>query len=164
MPATYDSRDIAAYIAQQCRDQGIAYNNTKIQKLLYCAYGILLAKSGERICDEYPRAWDYGPVFPKVFKYIYKGNDIAQYSNRIRDSKLDNDQLLKAVDQTIDTFGQYRATQLSAWTHKKGSPWYRAVNGDNANEAAGLYGFIPDDFIRDYFCERVLPYVERQER
>ncbi|MBQ7608980.1 MAG: hypothetical protein IJU76_13595, partial [Desulfovibrionaceae bacterium] len=75
-----------------------------------------------------------------------------------------NSRLLKVVDQTIDTFGQYRPTQLSAWTHKKGSPWYRAVNGDNANEAAGLYGFIPDDFIRDYFCERVLPYVERQER
>ncbi len=67
MSAQYDSRDVAAYIAQQCRTKGIEYNNTKIQKLLYCAYGILLAWAGEHICDEYPRAWDYGPVFPKVF-------------------------------------------------------------------------------------------------
>ena len=29
-----DSREVAALIAQQCRERNISYNNTKIQKLL----------------------------------------------------------------------------------------------------------------------------------
>ena len=69
--------------------------------------------------------------------------------------------MLIVFRQVIATFGQYRATQLSAWTHKKGSLWDRVVNGDTTNDAAGLYGFIPDDFIREYFVARVLPYVEQ---
>lgn len=66
----FTSLDVAAYIAQECDRRGYTYNNTKIQKLLYVAYGVMLAWQNERICDEYPRAWPYGPVFPKVFKFI----------------------------------------------------------------------------------------------
>ena len=87
MHASYDSRDVAAYIAQQCDVCGITYNNTKIQKLLYCAYGLHLAKDLGRICDEHPRAWNFGPVFPKVFKYIYRGSNIAQYSRCIQNEE-----------------------------------------------------------------------------
>ena len=60
----FDSRDVAAYIAQECKRREIEYNNTKIQKLLYCSYGVMLAWKDERICEEYPRLWPYGPVFP----------------------------------------------------------------------------------------------------
>ena len=60
----FDSRDVAAYIAQECKRREIEYNNTKIQKLLYCSYGVMLAWKDERICVEYPRLWAYGPVFP----------------------------------------------------------------------------------------------------
>lgn len=35
--------DVAAYIAQECVERKISYNNTKIQKLLYCVYGVMLA-------------------------------------------------------------------------------------------------------------------------
>ena len=82
--AAYNSRDIAAYIAQQLVQRGIKYDNTKIQKLLYCAYGLSLAKNLGRICDEYPRAWNYGPDFPKVFKYIHNGHDIRNYSDDVQ--------------------------------------------------------------------------------
>ncbi|MBQ9536410.1 MAG: DUF4065 domain-containing protein [Desulfovibrionaceae bacterium] len=135
---------MAAYLAQKCIEQNVVYNNTKIQKLLYCAYGIYLAKGFWRICDEYPRAWDYGPVFPKVFKYIYSGNEIAHYSNIVMQIEKSESQIIKVIDLTIDTFGKYRANQLSAWTHRPGSPWDKTVHGDASNEGAGLYGFIPD--------------------
>lgn len=150
----YDSRDVAAYVAQQCKAQGIQYNNTKMQKLLYCAYGILLAWNGERICDEYPRAWQYGPVFPKVFNYFQRHGDVADYSHDVAVG--DNADVRDAVTSAISAFGQYPANKLSAWTHKKGSPWDRTVNGDEVNEAAGLNGFIPDEFIKDYFMDKVL--------
>ena len=153
---SYDSRDVAAYIAQQCRAQNIPYNNTKLQKLLYCAYGILLAWNGERICDEYPRAWQFGPVFPKVFSYFHKHGDISDYSDKV--STGENDDVRAAISSAIKAFGKYPANQLSAWTHKAGSPWDRAVNGDEVNEGAGLNRLIPDEFISNYFIDKVLSH------
>lgn len=144
-----DSREIAALIAQQCREQGISYNNTKIQKLLYCCYGVLLAWRGERICDEYPRLWPYGPVFPKVFKYIQKHGDIICYSfERDRVATPDN---LEVVKNVLRTFGQYNATSLSRWSHADDSPWARVKN-----QEASWNSFIPDEYIKEYFQKKVL--------
>ena len=64
------SLHVASYIANLCEKNGLSYNNTKIQKLLYCAYGCILAAYNQRLCDERPRAWKHGPVFPRVFAYI----------------------------------------------------------------------------------------------
>lgn len=38
MPAncTFDSLNVAAYIAQECKRRNLDYNNTKIHKLPYC--------------------------------------------------------------------------------------------------------------------------------
>lgn len=155
----FDSRDIAAYIAQQCQEKNIVYNNTKIQKLLYCAYGLLFAWSDERICDEYPRAWQYGPVFPKVFNYFHKHREIACYSRNVEKEITEHDNIRRVISTVLNNFGKYPATTLSAWTHKKGSPWDKAVNGFGEEEGAGLQGFIPDGYIKEYFKKKVLANV-----
>lgn len=153
----FESRDVAAYIAQECKKRGLEYNNTKIQKLLYCAYGCLLAWKGERICDEYPRAWQFGPVFPRVFRYIHKRGDIALHSSVVADApENEKASLVQVVDKVLEVFGKMSASALSAWSHKAGSPWDIVVNGDSTNEAAGMNSFMPDEFIRHYFREKVL--------
>lgn len=145
----FDSRDVAAFIAQTCVSKGYTYNNTKIQKLLYCAYGASLAVLQERLCDEYPRAWEYGPVFPKVFKAISKGNDLAQYSYEVRDNA--PQEVKDLIDKVVSGFGQYTGTALSRWSHRPGSPWQQVVEGFGK-----LYDFIPDDIISAYFKEHVM--------
>lgn len=62
--AESDSREIAALIAKECKKKGISYNNTKIQKLLYCCYGVMLAWKNARICDEYPPLMAVRPCIP----------------------------------------------------------------------------------------------------
>ncbi len=146
----FDSRDVAAYIAQECKKRDITYDNTKIQKLLYCVYGVMLAWKDERICNEFPRAWTYGPVFPKVFTWIRKGNDISSYSLKVE--KENCDALKIAVSRVLDVFGKFRASDLSAWTHREGSPWWKVVK----EEKAGWNSFMPDDYIKTYFKEKVL--------
>lgn len=145
----YDSLKLAAVIAKKCRDHGIYWNNTKIQKLLYCCYGCTLAKFDGRICDEYPRAWQYGPVFPRVFNYIRKGNDFREINDcgEITDNQLVDD----LIEEVVKTFGVYTATSLSEWTHSKDSPWDKVVNQTSQEEGGGLNNFIPDDLIADYF-------------
>lgn len=48
----FNSLDVASFIATVCNEQGFHYNNTKIQKLLYCCYGGVLAVYNQRLCDE----------------------------------------------------------------------------------------------------------------
>ncbi len=146
----FDSRDVAAYIAQQCVDRKINYNNTKIQKLLYCVYGVMLAWQDERVCDEHPHAWPYGPVFPKVFKLIHNGEDVTEYSTAVQDTG--SEEIKATVQQVLEIFGPLRASSLSAWSHREGSPWWRVTGGRTAN----MNRIIPDEFIRDYFRENVL--------
>jgi len=145
----FDSRDVAAYIAQECIRYGITYNNTKIQKLLYCAYGIMLAWKNERICDEYPRFWPYGPVFPKVFKYISRGKNINEYSGIFASEA--NDEQKKVIQKTLERYGSYSAVALSNWSHSPVSPWARVKES-----GAGWNSFMPDEYIADYFKEYVL--------
>lgn len=144
-----DSLDVAAYIAQECQKKNIEYNNTKIQKLLYCAYGIMLAWKNERICNEYPRLWPYGPVFPRVFKYINHDNQIENYSSEFAQRATDNEKLV--IEKTIERYGKYSATALSNWSHNPVSPWSRVKE-----EGAPWNSFIPDEYIRAYFKEHVL--------
>lgn len=144
----YDSIDFAAHIARLCDKFGYYYNNTKIQKLLYCCYGCILAKYGERIVEEYPRAWQYGPVFPKVFKFINKKKNLLE-RHEITDIPPEKEEFIKDV---VETFGKYKAVSLSEWTHKDGSPWDVVVN----KMGEGLHGFIPDDIIQEYFKSNIV--------
>ena len=146
----FDSRDVAAYIAQQCREKGIEYNNTKIQKLLYCVYGVILAEFGKRICDEYPKAWPYGPVFPKVFKYIHKGENMDMYSNRLKNELSEEEK--NVIDEILSFFGRYMASQLSSWSHRPGSPWSKVVE----EEGTGWNVVLRDEDISKYFKGHVL--------
>lgn len=152
LPIPCNSLDVASLIARLCHKRNYHYNNTKIQKLLYCCYGSVLAVFGQRLCDEYPRAWQYGPVFPRVFNYIKKRKgDIALYHP---DFSLP-DELRALLEKVIDIFGKYDAVPLSKWTHKPGSPWDTVVNQLDG-EGGGLNNFIPDDLIANYFKSYVL--------
>ena len=137
----------ASYIANLCEKNRLAYNNTKIQKLLYCAYGCFLVVYKKRLCDEHPRAWKHGPVFPRVFAYINKRNDILTLC-----PKLDvSEETCKLLEDVVKIFGQYSASALSAWTHKEKSPWDMVVNiFDDPN------GIIPDHLIAEYFRASVV--------
>ncbi|MDR3280136.1 MAG: DUF4065 domain-containing protein [Synergistaceae bacterium] len=143
----YPSLHVASHIANICHNDGIEFNNTKIQKLMYCCYGCVLAVyNSARICDEYPRAWTYGPVFPRVFSYINKKKDILVIGNLNAP-----DDILKLLTDVVAAFGKYTANSLSAWTHKKGSPWDIVVNDMDAPNS-----IIPDDLILEYFKQNVV--------
>lgn len=75
-PFPYDSRDVAAFAARCCITEGYEHNITKIQKLVYCAYGVVLAARGIRLCDESPKAGQYGPVFPGIFRIVASGREL----------------------------------------------------------------------------------------
>lgn len=120
----YCSSDVMAYILYKGKQANHPINKTQAQKLLYCCYGIIMAKFNERLTDEHPKCWPFGPVFPRTL------NDISKHRLSVGMAELfekacDPD-WLEWIDKTIYTFWNYSAGALSNWSHRKGSPWDKA--------------------------------------
>ena len=144
-----DSVDVAAYIVRWCIDFNYYVNITKLQKLLYCVYGVVLAEEDTRICREHPKAWEHGPVFPRVYRYTTKCDlgPIMGLASKNQDVRRHlNASQAALVRDAVESFGKFNAQQLVAWTHRPDSPW--ALVTENGKT---LYQPIPDEMIKSYF-------------
>ena len=140
----YDSNHVMAYIYKKCADNNVFVNVTKLQKLLYCCYGVILAKFDARLTQEHPKAWQYGPVFPRTFNAWRRG-EIQKADDRGFSLECPPE-WLKWIDAAIRHYGKYSATQLSRWSHAQGSPWSEVTdNGKN------LLGELDDFTIAKFF-------------
>ncbi|MBQ2267476.1 MAG: DUF4065 domain-containing protein [Succinivibrio sp.] len=149
MPIVNDSIDVAAYVTKQCAQKNFFVNLTKIQKLVFCVYGAVLATSGERICKDHPKAWPHGPVFPRIYKYTKRHADgivEALMSHEENLTSTLNERQKKIIDTTLNFFGRYNAGTLVNWTHDENGPWFKSTNGGK-----NLQKEIPDNLISDYF-------------
>lgn len=149
----YDSVDVAKYMTLEASDKRIFMNITKVQKLLYVVYGVYLRVYGERLVNEHPQAWPYGPVFPET-RLALRGKKLSPATNQDLElneaelGKMENDTRLKRVIEFVfKNFGSWNAGQLTEWSHGDGSPWKETVNGDDFDWG----NVIPDRFILDYF-------------
>ena len=147
----FDSLQVMAYIIQQCDGLDVDVNITKLQKLMYCCYGVCLS-SGLRLCDESPEAWRYGPVFPRTLRVLQqRGIDFVRHLDAGEVSKNLPEGFAAKIVATLKTFGRFAANQLSNWSHQPGSPWYVASSGGFV-----LREQIRDDLIAEYFADHVL--------
>lgn len=145
----FDSNDVMAYILGVCEKNDIPWNATKAQKLMYCCYGTILAAFDEKLTEETPQAWQYGPVFPRTFNGLRKGK--IEAGNDHGFSQNCDQKWLPLIDQTVRTFGKFSASQLSTWSHEPGSPWARATRN-----GAELLVQIPSQYIKDYFEKMII--------
>ena len=164
------SVDLAKDVVFLCRKYKHEFNNTKVQKLMYLFLGFALVNNvdlGDEekeedgfevvIIDELPKAWPYGPVFPKVHK---KYNEILKmgcddkYQLSVTDEKARN-----ILEKTVEKWGQNSASKLSAWSHKEGSPWDVVVK----QQGFSWNTPIPAGLIREYFEERVVNILQENE-
>ena len=119
-----DSIDFAIYLNQKAHEFKIPVNVTKIQKWLYICYGLYFAINGEQLLTERPKAWDFGPAFPRVHNKQRKNNgsldNLAMKTSVIELSKYD-----AVIRATLDNFGDWNASELVAWTHEPGRAWHK---------------------------------------
>lgn len=157
----YSSIDVAMYILTAAREKRIVINMTKLQKLLYVAYGIYLAVRGERLTDEHPQAWPYGPVFPSTRNHLldYNFTNNSMGSNDTTAQKFHEDtELNSLVDLVFRSFGRWTAGQLTTWSHEQGSPWEKTKCTPGF-----MWGqTIPDEYIKEYFS-KILVQDEKQQ-
>lgn len=144
----YNSVTLAKYIVAVANEKRLSINITKVQKLLYIAYGIFLAVKESRLTNERPQAWPYGPVFPTTRNKLLRVDlkTITKESDDFSDIKND-EEINSLMDLVFDTFGDWTASQLTEWSHADGTPWQKISDSDGF-----VWGdVIPDAYIMEYF-------------
>lgn len=144
----YNSVTMAKLIVAYANDRGFSINMTKVQKLLYAAYGIYLAINKARLVNEHPQAWPYGPVFPTTRNKLLK---VDMYAIRMDDEELSeiskDEDIMGLLELVFRSFGDWSASELTGWSHKDGSPWAVTVDTDGFKWG----NTINDDDINYYF-------------
>lgn len=124
-----NSIDVAAFIAKYVANKNQYINLTKLQKLMYCVYGAVLAFTGDHICKEHPKAWEHGPVFCKLYDYAKKHCELIEallHHDEHVDSMISDDQI-KLIDNVLEIFSEYNAGTLVNWSCHPNGPWRACV-------------------------------------
>src|SRR5260370_7712236 len=64
----YPAKAVANEFLELAKKDGQQLTQMQLQKLVYFAYGWYLAITGTRLIDERVEGWQWGPVFPSIYK------------------------------------------------------------------------------------------------
>ncbi len=140
---------LSGEILKRANEQNIGISNMSLQKLLFIANGVHLAKTGEPLMIDPVEVWPYGPVMHSVYHEFkaYGNADIRKtpliYS--LTPNKEFNNDENQAIDFALEVAKKLNAIQLSNWTHLPGSPWTKAK--ENKED------FIANDSMKEYFTQ-----------
>jgi len=139
------SIDVANYFLQNWGD----ISPMKLIKLTYIAHGWHLGIIESPLIDENAEAWKYGPVIPSLYhKYkIFGGNSISfGYDHPV---KFQDEKVKDLLNKIWEVYGGLTGVQLSAKTHKEGTPW--SITWDNVKKTGAMSLQISDDLIKSYY-------------
>ncbi|MFY1613790.1 Panacea domain-containing protein [Macellibacteroides fermentans] len=148
-----DYADLINWIAYN--KYGVLLNKTQMQKILYICYGVFLAENGNRLFeDDSPKAWPFGPVFPRVNKRFVPEVPPSSFNKEKEEEFLSQKEALRVVFDTVKKFHKYSAKTLSEWSHLPEGPWSKTIYGEDGSKKEIQWNqVIPDELIADYFSK-----------
>lgn len=141
-----DVNEVANFFIKYFSEKGKENDltNMKLNKLLYFAYGIYLARTGKELFKCNFKKYPYGPVEEIVYN-VYKDytNDVIRTSNfpNLNEFDFEEDQEEALID-VLSEYGGKSAWVLSELTHEGGTPW---------SETSDIKGIITKEKIKKYF-------------
>ena len=145
----YDALTIADEILKIAKAKGKALTPMQLMKLTYIAHGWALALLKRDLFPNRIEAWKYGPVIPDLYQATksYGRNEIPLHAiGDVNETKVDP-QTKAFLSSVFDTYGSFTGIQLSALTHKSGTPWAQVFRPN----VMGIS--IPDDLIKRHYEE-----------
>lgn len=131
------------------KESGQTVTNMKLQKLVYIAHGYSLALLGEPLIYNDVHAFQYGPVYPKLYKKLAKhGAGLVTEAVSAEDSVDPASKEYGVIRAVWDSYGMMTAGKLSNLTHMEGTPWSQMWE-------IKRFAPIPDSFIRDYYKAKI---------
>lgn len=148
----HDPRAVANKIYELMQSDGRTVTLMQIIKLVYLADGWSLALRGVPLSKHSPQAWQYGPVFPTVYKAFKKfgSRPITEFAADPRSgvavSEDFSEDEVALLRQVVESYGALHAFRLSEIMHKPGTPWTETFNN------SGAYAEIPLELIAKHFA------------
>ena len=158
MPAW--SPEIANEIIRVAAADSQAFDQIKLQKLVYIAHGWTLAMTGDPLTGDRPEAWHFGPMYRRladalaacgrrpVTRFIPLG---TAPTSRVRTEIDPYGSVLDLTEraliaQIVKDYGALSSTQLSVLTRGDDAPWTKVYRSGE-----GRFRDIPHALIRDQF-------------
>lgn len=136
-------------LTQNMSDKGLSV--MKLLKLQYIAHGYSLAILDKPLFDAKIEAWPRGPVIREVYsKFRREGKYIEKVAdNNAGTAEEIDDQSMKLIQKTLDSYSDKGAFELSDLTHQYGTPWTQVI------EENGFYAEIPNSVIKKYYLSLI---------
>ena len=144
-----DSVLVAKALQWMACTHDVTLNGSQIQTILYNAYGVWLATKGERLLEEHPQVWQYGPVFPRAYKHLKKNAGNGQVEHDMLRTECPD--RFEFIRRCFQRFAWTSAGVLCAPHTAEGSPWKQTK--DQSPDKLGVR--IEDELIRQWFLPRV---------
>ena len=129
--------------------EGLQLTLSQIQTILYIAYGVWLALHDERLIEEHPQMWQYGPVFPRVYAKLKK--DSSDGYDEYDSLRCNHPDKFRFLSNCFRRYAWTKACILTSPHISQGSPW-----SQTRKENPDKWGVrIEDDLIREWFLPRV---------
>jgi uncharacterized phage-associated protein len=160
----YTPQHIANYFIDCAKRDGRSLDPLKLIKLVYIAYGWVLALTNQRLFGEQIQAWKHGPVIPSIY-HEFKHSRYSQIDEKAVDFDMDTGSYfapeVPASDATIRmilekvwaAYGQFTGWALVSKTHEDGTPWKQIFDGS-------LNKVIPDNLIAPHFHQKIREIVD----
>jgi uncharacterized phage-associated protein len=150
--------DVARYIVflSYTDKEPEAVSNLKLQKLLYYAQALSLAKRNTPLFDDEIQAWTYGPVVKSVYNE-YKEHDADSIPDSLQKIDLPSIDDRVFIRQIWRVYGHRTATQLVEDTHAE-SPWLEARGELQPNDRSEKE--ITQESMRRYFINKRIDLPE----
>lgn len=144
-----DSVLLAKALQHMALIEGLQLTMSQIQTILYIAYGVWLALHDERLIEEHPQMWQYGPVFPRVYAKLKK--DSSDGYDEYDSLRCNHPDKFRFLSNCFRRYAWTKACILTSPHISQGSPW-----SQTRKENPDKWGVrIEDELIREWFLPRV---------
>ena len=140
---------VANEFLRLAQERRTALTPLQLMKLVYIAHGWMLGLRHRPLITNRIEAWRYGPVIPDLYSLTKKFGsgavvgDLAPWF-MTRAPRLDAEEK-DLTQQVFDIYGDLSGIQLSAMTHKQGTPWAQTYRPDVWNIP------ISNDIIAEHY-------------
>lgn len=153
---SYPVKTIANYFIKKAHESGEELSPMKLIKLCYIAQGTSLAFCDVPVFREPVEAWKYGPVICDLYQEFkrYGNSSIIEFYAPAESAEIpfpdpEDQETLFILEAVWNQFGSWTGVELSAWTHQKGSAWYKTYDHE-------IYrNIIPRRLIKEEFAKYV---------
>ena len=142
----YSAESVANAFLDLARRNSKVLTNMQLQKLVYIAHGYSLAKLRQPLFYNNIHAFEWGPVIPNIYKPLskYGAGEVKDYLLTQEPPVAEDGQEMEIIKEVWEEYGQFSGLELSALTHRKGSPWSETWR-------TNPFGVISDELIAEYY-------------